>query len=289
VALDDLRHPDAERLAEYADGLLADEPLADVERHLADCEECRAVVMDTIAFLAAPASKLDDARQSTVIQFPWSRWLTRAAALVAVAAALLLAVRVARSEWLLGPRTDRPELRELIAAVASQPTRPIEGRLTGGFKYAPPSSPTRGSGDRDPPPDVRIAAARLEQAASGDQPTPGALADLGVAQLTLGEVNQAIDTLERAVAQRADARYESDLAAAYLARAGRQGSVADWQRALAASERALKTNPDLIEAWFNRAMAIEGAATSPGDVKQAWQDYQTRDSSSGWARERQQP
>jgi tetratricopeptide (TPR) repeat protein len=289
VALDDLGHPDAERLAEYADGLLADEARADVERHFADCEDCRAVVMDTMAFLAAAPGKPEGVSRSTVIPFPSSRWVTRAAALVAVAAALLLAVRVTRPEWLLGPRADRPELQELIAAVAGQPTRPVEGRLTGGFKYAPPPSPTRGPGDRDMPPDVRIAAARLEQAASGDSPAPGALADLGVALLTLGDVNKAIDALERAVAQRPlDGRYQSDLAAAYLARAQRQGSPADWQKALEASERALKANPDLIEAWFNRAVAIEGAATSPGEVKQAWQEYLTRDSSSDWARERQQ-
>lgn len=290
MALDDLGHPDAERLAEYADGLLADEARADVERHFADCEDCRAVVMDTMAFLAAAPGKPEGVSRSTVIPFPSSRWVTRAAALVAVAAALLLAVRVTRPEWLLGPRADRPELQELIAAVAGQPTRPVEGRLTGGFKYAPPPSPTRGPGDRDMPPDVRIAAARLEQAASGDSPAPGALADLGVALLTLGDVNKAIDALERAVAQRPlDARYQSDLAAAYLARAQRQGSPADWQKALEASERALKANPDLIEAWFNRAVAIEGAATSRGEVKQAWQEYLTRDSSSEWARERQQP
>jgi tetratricopeptide (TPR) repeat protein len=245
--------------------------------------------MDTMAFLAAAPGKPEGVSRSMVIPFPSSRWVTRAAALVAVAAALLLAVRVTRPEWLLGPRADRPELQELIAAVAGQPTRPVEGRLTGGFKYAPPPSPTRGPGDRDMPPDVRIAAARLEQAASGDSPAPGALADLGVALLTLGDVNKAIDALERAVAQRPlDGRYQSDLAAAYLARAQRQGSQADWQKALEASERALKANPDLIEAWFNRAVAIEGAATSPGEVKQAWQEYLTRDSSSEWARERQQ-
>jgi tetratricopeptide (TPR) repeat protein len=289
VALDDPRHPDAERLAEYADGLLADEARAEVERHLAECEDCRAVVMDTMAFLASATGKVDTIPRSKVIPFPSRRWMTRAAALVGVAAALLLAVRVARPEWLLGPRGDRPELQELVAAVAGLPTRPVEGRLTGGFKYAPPPSPTRGPGDRDMPPDVRIAAARLEQAASGDQPAPGALADLGVALLTLGDVNKAIDALERAVARRQDARYESDLAAAYLARARRQGSQADWQKGRDASERALKINPDLIEAWFNRAIAIEGAAMSQGDVRQAWQDYLKRDSTSDWAREHQRP
>lgn len=289
MALDELRHPDAERLAEYTDGLLADEGRAEIERHLADCEDCRAVVVDTMAFLTSATGKLESVTQSTVISFPSRRWLTRATALVAMAAALLFAVRVAGPGWMLGPRADRPELQELIATVAGQPTRPVEGRLTGGFKYAPPPSPTRGPGDREMPPEVRIAAARLEQVASGDQPSPTALADLGVALLTLGDVNKAIDALERAVAQRPDARYESDLAAAYLARARRQGSQADWQKGLDASERALKINPDLIEAWFNRAIAVEGAAMSPGDVKQAWQDYLKRDSSSDWAREHQRP
>jgi tetratricopeptide (TPR) repeat protein len=245
--------------------------------------------MDTVAFLAVASAKRESVSRSTVSPFRSSRWVTRTAAFVAVAATLLLAIRVSRPEWLLGPRSDRPELQELIGAVAGQPTRPVEGRLTGGFKYAPPPSPTRGPGDRDVLPDVRIAAARLEQAASVQEPTPSALADFGVALLALGDVNKAIDSLERAVAQRPDARYESDLAAAYAARARRQGSSTDWQKALAAAERALKANPDLIEAWFNRALVIEGAEMSPAEVRQAWLEYLARDSSSDWARERQHP
>ena len=51
MALEDRRHPDAERLAEYADGVLDAEARAAVEQHLADCAECRAIVMETMAFL----------------------------------------------------------------------------------------------------------------------------------------------------------------------------------------------------------------------------------------------
>jgi hypothetical protein len=45
------RHPDAERLAEYADGLLAAGARDAIERHLAACDDCRSVVTDTIVFL----------------------------------------------------------------------------------------------------------------------------------------------------------------------------------------------------------------------------------------------
>ena len=60
MELDDLRHPDAERLAEYADGVLTAEARTDVEHHLSRCAECRAVVMETTAFLETMASGRDD-------------------------------------------------------------------------------------------------------------------------------------------------------------------------------------------------------------------------------------
>jgi tetratricopeptide (TPR) repeat protein len=245
--------------------------------------------METTAFLAATSVSPGVVRSVDKVPARPQRWWIGVAAGLAVAATLVLAVRVARPGWPFGSAGGRPELQDLIAAVASQPTRPVEGRLTGGFKYAPPPSPTRGPRDRDLPPDVRIAAARLEQAAAGDSTSASAQAAVGVAFLAVGDLDQAIDGLERAVSQQpSDARYQSDLAAAYLARAKRQGNLADWQRAAAAAARAIDLDPSLIEAWFNRALAIEGFSTSPADVGQAWRDYLTRDPSSAWARERQQ-
>jgi len=290
VELDDLRHPDAERLAEYADGVLTAEARTDVEHHLSRCAECRAVVMETTAFLETMASGRDDVRQFTKVPAPQRRRWIGVAAGLAAAAALVLAVQVARPGWPFGATGDRPELQDLIAAVASQSTRPVEGRLTGGFKYAPPPSPTRGPGDRDLPPDVRIAAARLEQAAAAEPASTSAQAAQAVAFLVLGDVDKAIDGLEKVVVQQpTNARYQSDLAAAYLARAKRQGNTADWQKAVEASGRATELDPGLIEAWFNRALAIEGYASSAADASQAWRDYLSRDNSSPWAREHQQP
>ena len=51
MAVEERRHPEAERLAEYADGVLDAESRAEVDQHLADCADCRAVVMETMAFL----------------------------------------------------------------------------------------------------------------------------------------------------------------------------------------------------------------------------------------------
>ena len=282
MALDDTRHPDAERLAEYADNLLDGGLRAEVEQHLADCAGCRAAVIETTEFLHSTPAIADPAK---VIPFFSRRRLIGVAAGLAAAAALVLAVRAARPDWFFGPPSDRPELQELIAAVANEPTRLAEGRLSGGFKYAPPPSPTRGAGEGNVATRVRIAAAKLEQE-ERDRSTPRARAALGVADLAVGDVDGAIRSLESAAAlEPSDASFQNDLAVACMARARRRGAASDWANALAAAERAVAANPALVEAWFNRALAIEGVR-SADEARQAWKDYFDRDSSSDWARER---
>lgn len=283
MALDDTRHPDAERLAEYADDVLNGELRAEVEQHLADCAECRATVIETTEFLHSTLAIADPATR--VVPFPSRTRLIGIAGGLAAAAALVLAVVAARPDWFFGPRSDRPELQELIAAVANEPTRLAEGRLSGGFKYAPPPSPTRGAGEANIATPVRIAAAKLEQEAR-ERSTPRARAALGVADLAVGDIDGAVRSLESAAAlEPSDAQFQNDLAVAYIARARRRGAASDWANALAAAERAVAANPALVEAWFNRALAIEGVR-SADEAKQAWKDYFDRDSSSDWARER---
>jgi len=179
MALDDTRHPEAERLGEYADDLLNGGLRAEVEQHLADCAECRAAVLETTEFLHSTNATADPATK--VVPFLSRRRLTGIVAGLAAAAALVLAVRAAQPEWFFGPRDGRPELQELIAAVANEPTRLAEGRLSGGFKYAPPPVPTRGAGEANVATRVRIAAAKLEQEAR-ERSTPRTRAALGVGQ-----------------------------------------------------------------------------------------------------------
>jgi tetratricopeptide (TPR) repeat protein len=284
MALDE-RHPDAERLAEYADDVLDADARAEVERHLADCAECRAVVMETLAFLHSPANTTN-VPASRVVPFRARRRVTAVAVGLAAAAALVLAIRVARPEWvggLFGSRGDRPELQELIAAVANEPTRLVEGRLSGGFKYGPPPSPTRGPGDREVSPDVRIAAAQIEKQA-GARDTPASIAAVGVASLILGDRERAIGLLEDAIGRAPDSpTYLVDLAAAYAARAAASGAADDWVKALSAADRARRIDPARPEACFNRALALEGLHLTE-QALQGWAECQMLDTGL-WATE----
>ena len=58
----------------------------------------------------------------------------------------------------------------------------------------------------------------------------------------------------------------------------------DLPRALGAAERAVKADERLIEARFNRALALESLFLEE-QARQAWQDYVARDPGSEWANE----
>src|SRR5205814_463921 len=56
----------------------------------------------------------------------------------------------------------------------------------------------------------------------------------------------------------------------------------DLPRALAAAERAVALPSAPVEAWFNRALALEKMHLR-GEAAKAWRAYLQRDSSSRWA------
>jgi tetratricopeptide (TPR) repeat protein len=288
MAIDDRRHPDIARLAEYADGVLPSAARTDIERHLVGCEECRETVAEVTALdIPDPVDQRDRSWFGRVLPFRSRRLMKGVVAVLAAAAALVLVVRLERPEWLRDGfrfRSDRPELRELVAALANEPTRPVEGRLTGGFKYASPPSPTRGAGDGEMSPEILIAAATLERA-ERDHDTPANLAAAGVAYLAVKEYDKAVDALERAAArQPANAQFHSDLAAAYLARGSAGSRPDDWSKARAEAELAIAKQPDLLEAHFNRALAI--ARIDGGDrARAAWREVQQRETDAAWRRE----
>lgn len=273
-------HPDAERLAEYLDRTLSDAERTDVESHLVVCETCRTVLI-TAAAVELPSTGATGGFWGfgRVLSFPR---IAATAATIAAAAVLVLAV------WTVGRnfRGDRPELRELVAAAAKDARRPVEGRLTGGFHYAPPPEVTRGANDREVALDVRIAAANIEkQAQDNAEDAPASQAAIGVARLMTGDVDGAIAALERAAGgETGTAAYQSDLAASYLARARRSGSQADFELALKAADRALGAHPQLLEARFNRALALDGLRRAD-EAAAAWQEYLKLDAGSGWAEE----
>lgn len=278
-------HPDAERLAQYADGVLRGSARRDIERHLVGCAQCREALVDTLAFLAADSPQsATGTRPEPVVVFPnRRRWILVGGGLAA-AAALLVTLTV-QPEWVrrIVGRDNRPELEQLVAALAQEPTRPVEGRLTGGFPYSPPPT-LRGGTGRQPSPEVSIAAATLQQRARA-QPTPANEAAAGVAYLVLGEADRAVAALETAARTSPRPSTLSDLAAAYLARGGTGRD--DLLKARDAANRAIAAGEAPVEAWFNRALAIQRLGATE-DAVRAWQEYLQRESSSQWAAEARQ-
>jgi tetratricopeptide (TPR) repeat protein len=160
----------------------------------------------------------------------------------------------------------------------------VEGRLTGGFAYRPPPVPTRGAGDRNISPELKIAAAQIEQGAKRRE-SAASDAALGTSYLAVGNINNAVDYLETAVQEHPDdARYQNDLSVAYIARATAAGRADDWPKALAAAERAAARDPHLVEACFNRALALEGM-TLASDAADAWTACAQADAGTPWAAE----
>lgn len=201
---------------------------------------------------------------------PLLRRLSLAVGIVAVVAGVV---------WLARPGN---ELAELASAVGEH--RPVEPRLSGGFRYAPLSR-TRAvdSSPAETSADVRIAVGRLEKRSSARTSTPTAA--LGVAYLVTGDAARAVLALEEAVDRPSPpAGALSDLSAAYLVRSAAPQHAQDLARALTIAERAVNAEPKRPEAWFNRALALDALSLRDA-AREAWQAYLRVDSASGWADE----
>jgi tetratricopeptide (TPR) repeat protein len=168
------------------------------------------------------------------------------------------------------PRAS-PERSAIFAAIGS--VRPVEARLVGA-PFAPLGASPLNHASR-----IAISS-RLREAA--EKGSPEALGDLGIALLLDGRLDDSVDALERAVAlDRGNSRAESDLAAAYQARASRLG-FDDAVRALAHAMRAVRLDPSLPEARFNHALALERLSLSY-DAREAWRIYLRLSPTSLWA------
>ncbi|HKB09048.1 MAG TPA: zf-HC2 domain-containing protein [Vicinamibacterales bacterium] len=276
--------PDLESIAAHLDNRLSAHERARMTEHLASCEECYAVFREAAQTdIGGVVAETEGSRER------WMRWSGRKLAWASTAAALATAA----SLWLVigtGVIPWRPadrELRALVAAVGTD--RPIEARLTGGFAYGELPSPMRGGTPGAPAasPEVRMAAANAEKVLAARN-SPDALHTLGVASIVVGDLDRAIPMIERAVSfPPPNPRYLTDLAAAYLARAARDSRHQDLVKALAVADRAVKPDPALAEALFNRALALDQLGLVE-DARGAWQEYLRADADSGWAEEARQ-
>lgn len=282
--------PDPEALAAWIDRGVDAAERAEIEAHLSACDDCRylvASVLDTQVAVAAESSPTPRATPPAdggkVVRFS-RRAVWGTVSGLAAAAVLLLAVGVPPRWWQPADSSTASKLANLAAAVRNG--RTVEARLSGGFAYSPFRAPMRSGGSSAAADNWSLyaAAGKIREDVERD-PTADNLHALGVAHLLLGEYDAAIRAFEDAIGQSpAPAQYHNDLAAAYLARWRQLDRPDDLPRALEAVERALERDAQLLEARFNRALALEAMFLND-EARAAWEDYLSRDSSSEWADE----
>src|SRR5712691_3431519 len=228
-----------------------------MDEHVASCRDCYEVFAETVQFgLSEAEAEAVIAPSARVTAFR-PRPVFRIAAGLAAAAAVLLALGLWSRRTPEG-RARAPLVAELAEAMGAR--RFVEPRLTGGFHHG--RLTTMRSGDTPQgldaqSPAVLAAVARIRQQAEADT-SPDVLGALGITYLVSGDAAAAVKALESASAQRPeDARLLSDLAAAYLVRAAQADEPADIPKGLEAAERAVALKDAPVEAYFNRALALE--------------------------------
>jgi hypothetical protein len=260
-----LAHPEAEDLGRFVEGTLADPERAAIVHHIADCDDCRILVVDAAEFTEPAKTESHN----------W--WMK-------IAAAIVIAVGVA-SFWYV----SRDPLAPVIEASSHLTARPTEARLTG-FSFVALNR-MRGAGESG----TDIHALRLDQEIGNVLERRGddakTLHAKGIAHLLAAsrttdpdeirsERTNAIASLQAAADRAPDnAAYQTDLAAALLA----TNDDKNRNSALAHLKKALAIDPRNPEALFNQALALRDG--NPKEAIAAFQRYLAVDSSSSWATE----
>jgi CHAT domain-containing protein len=270
-------HPDLETLSAYVDGVLVERVKADVETHLAFCEPCLDLVTGAMSTTGGVADEVEHLSARGPLRLRRRPWVQAAAILGTLAATLLVAVQLRERSQ---PDPLTAAVAPLVDAVGDE--RLLEPRLTGGFRFGPRRANVRGGGEDNLA--LLAAAGRLQQTARqvDDASTQQAWA---MAELLLGRHDNAVATLEYLVQREgADARAWTNLSAAYLARAADLDRPDDLPKALDAVEHALTADPRLVEARFNKGLALRALAMREGAIA-AFREYLEIDPDSGWAAE----
>jgi CHAT domain-containing protein len=262
------RCPDPEVLAAFVAGNLRGAELDMVADHLLECENCRVTVADAAQHERESITSRKERRR------PW--WL------IAAAAALIGVVGL--SSWFIRSLGSDDLIDELVKA-SPRSARYVEPRLTGGFPWAPLKKTTRTRMSTLDPSHMKlvgVAGKVLEKAAN--DPSQHSQHASGIASLLAGEPRGAAAMLERATTGSDSARFLSDLAAARYSAAVEVEDARQLAQALAAVDTALRIDPLLPEALFNRALILEELGLRE-QASAAWQRFLKVDSGSEWARE----
>jgi hypothetical protein len=276
-----LAHPEAEDLGRFIEGTLDEPQRAAVVEHVADCDDCRIIVVDASEFFA----KEHPVRQPNVS----GRWW-------AAAAAIAIAVG---GVWLVDARRD--PLAPVIEASSQLKSRLVAARLSG-FGYVAPKNTMRGTDGSTDLAAYQVAAkadevlqrrgdnSRMQHAKGVAQllDYEAQLAELDAdttdeqRQKLVDQRNAAIPMLQSAARSAPrNAAYLSDLAAAFIAKG-------DFQQAVDVCNRALQIDSRSPDARFNLAKAKDLLAVTPAEQTEAIKAYNAYlevDHTSPWANE----
>jgi len=195
---------------------------------------------------------------------------------VLLIAVVALAVYLTRS----GSGDELAELRSIY-----QQARPTETRISE-FSYAPLSQ-LRGAPEAGDKNRLRRLENNLSEAA---EKTPNAQTHhaLGVFDLTQQKYADAIKEFEAALKFGDAAKIHNDLGSAYFERAKTKPEdkrLEDLAQSLEEFTKATKLDGNLLEALFNKSLALQEMGTTPREAKESWTLYLQKDSSSPWADE----
>jgi CHAT domain-containing protein len=261
-------HPEARTMVAFIEGRLGADELASVTAHLRGCRDCRTVVTETAYFDEDERQRAPASPAPRRIRAAW--WLAAAA----LFATIFIAVPLYR---LRRPATP---IAQLIA-VAPRQHRSVEARLSG-FPWARLQAPSRGDAIPDPA-DLRLAGAAgnvLEQTSGRQEPQSRHVA--GVAYLLIGRAHESIAALAQAASRSNDAATWNDLAAARYAAAMSEERPSQLVDALADVDHALRIDPKLAEARFNRALILERMGIGE-KAREAWQEFLELEPASAWS------
>ncbi len=260
------QHLDPETLAAFAEGKLDAATRNAVIAHLDQCEEC----LNDVALVMPSAGAESEKRR-----------FLRPAWIIAIAAVVVLAIALPALRQAIHPKSPT----DTLVALVPRSARLVEPRLTGGFPWAGYHGPMRATGTTADAQQLKLggAAGELIENADHDQSAEAQHA-AGIAMVLVEKPDEAIAKLETAARVSKDAKSWSDLAAARYATASKLGRASLYPEALAAADAALRIDPNLPEALFNRALILERLGLTD-EAKRAWQRYLETDSSSDWATE----
>jgi CHAT domain-containing protein/tetratricopeptide (TPR) repeat protein len=194
------------------------------------------------------------------------------AAVLLVAGALGWSIR----QWSSAPLA----IRALRRAAASQHTRGFQPRLTVFDEDRRPAATSRGGDRPDPAPLTLQSAAGMLLA--NVAAAPDHASSRAAALLVLGRTSDAVRELGSAAAT--DAHAASDLAGALLVASERTSRIELAIDALAAADDALRLDPRLAPASFNRALALQRLGFL-SEAREEWLRCAKTESGSEWSAE----